>query len=44
MVPVTVAEACTANGELTVEPFTGLQTFTPAVALGALHEDVEPMV
>jgi hypothetical protein len=43
MVPVTVAAACTGTGEATLEPFTGLHTFTPG-ALGALHVDDEPMV
>ena len=30
MVPVTVAEACTDTGELTLEPLAGLQMWTPA--------------
>jgi hypothetical protein len=36
MVPVTVAEACTSTGELTVEPLVGAQMCTPFEA-GALH-------
>ena len=36
MVPVTVAAACTGTGEATVEPFTGLHTFTPGEP-GGLH-------
>jgi hypothetical protein len=38
-VPVIVEAACTVTGELTVEPLTGEQTFTPA-ELGALHDGV----
>jgi hypothetical protein len=38
MVPDTVAAACTGTGEATVEPFTGLHTFTPG-ALGGLHAE-----
>jgi hypothetical protein len=34
-----VEAACTVTGELTVEPLTGEQTFTPA-ELGALHDEV----
>jgi hypothetical protein len=31
MVPVTVADASTGTGELSVEPLTGLHTFTPGL-------------
>jgi hypothetical protein len=43
IVPVTVADACTVTGELTVEPLVGLQIFTPGL-VGALQPDPPPMV
>jgi hypothetical protein len=42
IVPVTVANACTATGDPTVDPFTGLHTFTPGV-LGAPQVPPPPL-
>jgi hypothetical protein len=36
IVPVTLAAACTATGELTVDPLAGLHMFTPGL-LGAVQ-------